>query len=48
MVNHRQNPGRPGGPDAATAPAKNREDQPADTVIEGYLAGLSKRPFQVS
>jgi len=31
-----------------TLGAANREDQPADTVIEGYMAGLSKRSFQVS
>jgi 4,5-DOPA dioxygenase extradiol len=31
-----------------TLGAANRADQPADTVIEGYMAGLSKRSFQVS
>ena len=31
-----------------TLGAANREDQPADTVIEGYMAGLSKRSFQVN
>jgi len=31
-----------------TLGAANREGQPADTVIEGYMAGLSRRSFQVS
>ncbi len=31
-----------------TLGAAEREDQPVETVIEGYMAGLSKRSFQVS
>ena len=31
-----------------TLGAANRVDQPADTVIEGYMAGLSKRSFRLS
>jgi 4,5-DOPA dioxygenase extradiol len=31
-----------------TLGAAAREDRPVDTVIEGYMAGLSKRSFQVS
>ena len=31
-----------------TLGAAEREDQPVETVIKGYMAGLSKRSFQVN
>jgi 4,5-DOPA dioxygenase extradiol len=31
-----------------TLGAAEREDQPVDTIIEGYMAGLSRRSFQVN
>ncbi len=31
-----------------TLGAAQREDQPVETVIKGYMAGLSKRSFQVN
>ena len=30
-----------------TLGAAEREDKPVRTIIEGYMAGLSKRSFQV-